>query len=108
MYDNADDDTHWSDSDDSYKRVCNKNWAGQIINIYEDRRLDWMGMPSQRRNLTPTRWMSGTSNNKCNKGQSLTLRALYREITIGVKPQIITSMYHFYVKPGHIPSLASL
>ncbi len=38
--DDTDDELYWSDSDDSYERVCDENWAGQVMKMYEDLRLD--------------------------------------------------------------------
>lgn len=39
-FDDTDDDAHWSESDDSYERVCNENWTGELMKMYEDLRLD--------------------------------------------------------------------
>lgn len=42
--DTDDDDTdnyaRWSESEDSDKRVCNENWTGELMKMYEDLRLD--------------------------------------------------------------------
>ena len=38
--DDTDDHAYWSESDDSYERVCNENWTGQLMKMYEDLRLD--------------------------------------------------------------------
>ena len=38
--DDTDDDMYWSDSDDSYERVCNENWTGEVMKMYEDLRLN--------------------------------------------------------------------
>lgn len=37
----SDDDDKFSvGSDDSYERVCNENWTGELLNMYEDLRLN--------------------------------------------------------------------
>ena len=38
--DNADDDAYWSESEDSDERVCNENWTGELMKMYEDLRVD--------------------------------------------------------------------
>jgi hypothetical protein len=35
-----DDDTFSVGSDDSYEKVCNENWTGELLNMYEDLRLN--------------------------------------------------------------------
>lgn len=38
--DDTDDDTHWSDLDDSDERVCNENWTGEVMKMWEDLRIN--------------------------------------------------------------------
>lgn len=36
----SDDDALSVDSEDSYEKVCNENWTGELMNMYEDLRLE--------------------------------------------------------------------
>ena len=38
--DDTDDDTYWSDSDGSDERVCNENWTGEVMKMWENLRIN--------------------------------------------------------------------